>query len=253
MAKWTLAAFAESQDEAGAYTKVAAVVDQHLKATGDIIYIPDEYPFLMGYYALMGAVVPGNPYLDSPSLRAKALLDLFPVEPLTLPTAPPSLSMRPQSPTKLKGDEGLMLWSNANPAAAEYHSGLLWLSDGLIEPVKGDIFTVRFTAAVTGVAGAWANGAITLAQTLPAGRYAVVGAGITGANLIAARFVPIGHTNRPGMPAVTTVAGLKDDTFRYGKLGKWFDFDHNVVPSLDILVLDACVAQVGYLDLIQIS
>ena len=253
MARWTLAAFAESQDEAGAYTQIATVGDQHVKTLGDVLYIPDDFPYLMGFYGMMGAAVPGSPYADSPSLRAKALYDIFPVDANIAPQSPPSLCLRQNNPIKLKPNEGLQIWSDANPAAAEFHTMLTFLSDGLIEPVKGEIFTVRFTAAITCVAGTWTNGAITLVQTIPAGRYAVVGAGFIGANLQAARFVPIGHYNRPGAPASTTVAGIKNELFRNGNMGKWFEFEHNVLPSLDCLAIAACVAQVGYLDLIQVA
>ena len=251
--KWTTVAFSESQDEAGAFINVAAVVDQHIRVSGDTIYIPDDFPYLASILALMGATVPGTPYLDSPSLRAKALLDLSPVQNTVLPADTCVIMDRRLTPFKLKADEGLMLWSNANPAAAERHTGLIHLSDGIIEPVKGDVFSVRYTAAITTVAGTWVSGEITMSQNLPSGRYAVVGASMHEANALAFRFLPRGYTNRPGAPAGQDIADNFGGLFRNGQMGKWFEFDHNNPPALEVLCQTAGSAQVGYLDLIQIG
>lgn len=251
--KWTLVAFSESQDEAGAYAGVAAVTDQHVRVSGDTIYVPDEYQNIAQILALTGATVPGTPYLDSPSLRARALFDISPVSDLVLPTNDSNFVDRRLLPLKLKADEGILAYSNANPAAAEYHSILLWLSDGLIEPVKGDCFSVRFTAAITTVAGAWSSGEITLAQNLPSGRYAVVGASCHAAGGIAFRFIPRGYTNRPGGAMGQDIADTFHGVFRAGNFGKWFEFDHNNPPALEVLANAVVAAETGYLDLIQVG
>lgn len=251
--KFTLVAFSESQDEAAAYAGVAGVVDQHVRVNGDTIYVPEEFPYIGQLLALTGATVPGTPYLDSPSLRAKALFDISPVSNLVLPTNDSEFVDRRLLPLKLKADEGLLAYSNANPAAAEYHSILVWLTDGILEPVKGDCFSVRFTAAITTVAGAWTSGDITLAQNLPSGRYAVVGASCHAAGGIAFRFIPKGYTNRPGAAMGQDIADHFHGIFRAGQFGKWFEFDHNNPPALEVLANATITAQTGYLDLVQIG
>lgn len=249
---FTLVAFSESQDEAGAYTNIAAVADQHVGVSGDIIYTP-ELNNIIGVVACTGATVPGNPYVDAPSLRRACLLDIEPFYALTIPLTSNLCNNIPLSPLSLAVSEGIKIYSNANPSAAEYHTAGILLADKAITPASGQIFTLRATASITGSNGAWANGAMTFSQTLPVGRYAVVGAVCAAANGVFFRLVFSGYSWRPGFVVNNLVTNNQALCQRYGGLGVWGEFHSITPPTLDILVIDTCTSQVVYLDLIKLG
>ena len=252
MSKHTVVAFGESQDEAGVVTGVAGIVDQVVQVIGDVITV-GELNNLIGVYTFMGAGagLQGAPFLDAPSLRSTALLDLSTIEPAVIGGAPPIFTPRFENPIKLVTGEGIRLWSTANPAAAEQHGAVLFLSDGALQPVTGQIFTVRGTATITGVVGSWASGEFTLSQSLPVGNYSIVGARVIAANGVAFRFIPKGSGHRPG--GIITQNNVTDDVLvqRLGKMGVWMDFHSQSQPALEVYVTAANAAQTIYLDLIR--
>ena len=138
-------------------------------------------------------------------------------------------------------------------SGAEQEYGLVWLTDGPAQPVTGEIFTVRSTNASTLTAAAWTNGALTFSQTLPKGRYRVVGMRAQSAGLVAARLVFIGYPWRPGVVGTDSAGDAAPDIFRAGRLGSWGEFDHNTPPSVDFLSVSADTSQIVHLDLQKVS
>jgi hypothetical protein len=129
---------------------------------------------------------------------------------------------------------------------------LLWLSDGPVAPVRGDIRTIKATTGHTTVADIWENVALTLTQTLPAGRYALVGARAFGTNLLAARFVFTGEAWRPGVPAGADINSRQTNPFRKGRFGSFGEFEFDSPPTVDLLGTGVTAAEEIYLDLIQV-
>lgn len=251
-AAFTVVGYSESQDNAAAYAEVAAIPDQHVHVEGDTIYIPPLCN-LLGVMPFMGATVPGNVRMDSPSLRRVCLLDVSPILAVLLAQDTDIFEHQPMLPIKLSEGEGMKCMSNANPGSAEIHSTICLLSDGVPSPAQGEIFTVYATASITGVNSNWANGALTFSQDLPVGRYAIVGAVCLGANMVAFRFVTPGYSWRPGFTCNTAVDDRYPAVQRYGRLGKWCEFDSAVPPTIDVLVVDTCTAQCLYIDLMKIG
>ena len=100
----------------------------------------------------------------------------------------------------------------------------------------------------------WVNGAITLAETLPAGKYQLVGAVLWGINAVAFRFAMVGGTWRPGGIANHDIQTSPQIWQRNGGLGVWGEFSHDTPPSMDLLADTAASQGVGgCLDLIKIA
>ena len=250
---WSLVVFSESVDAADAVNAITPVVDQIQPADGDFYRIMEERNHIIGCAMLQSAGGTQLSRIQAASILNKlgGPLNISPRVNALVFGSPPEVVMFPRSPIMLKPDEGVSMEQRSDPVAAERQYGILWLSKGPVEPVSGEIVTVRFTAAIALSAGLWVNGAITLAQALPAGNYDVVGMRIEGTNLVAARLVPIkGGNDRPGVAAVNAAADLDMPFSRFGALGVWFSFANTQTPTLDALgVTDT--TQVGYLDLIQ--
>jgi len=138
-------------------------------------------------------------------------------------------------------------------AGAQISNALAWLSDGPIAPVTGIMRTVRTTCAITLTAYAWSNGALTFDQTLPAGRYQIVGMRAESTGLIAARLVTPASPWRPGVIGFDAESDVEPDRFRYGRCGVFSEFDHDAPPTVDFLSVSADTAETVHLDLIKIA
>lgn len=246
------AAYYQSVDPAGALTELNAVADQAIRTNGKDIVVPTDLTNLVAEAALSAATGPSYAQVESPSLRQLANQDVGPIVGAVVFGSDPAVQSHFTLPRVLKGNESVnfSLLATGGLAAANY--GLIWLSNGPMSPISGNIFTVRATAAAALAAGTWVNGALTFDSTLPAGTYNVVGMRAVGANLVAARLVFVGEGYRPGVPAVNAVGNLDARFGRYGSIGSFGVFDVNQPPTVDFLgVTDT--SQTVFLDLIKVS
>ena len=232
---FTLRAYSEivPTDEAG-YSAVAAVADQQAKIEDDIIYIGDLNQ-IIGYAVASGEIISAA-FLSSPSLRRLALLDILPIRQSDDFAIPGAVNWKLDTPTPLEPNEGLELYIYTNVAVPAKNSiGGVWLADGPITPVTGEIFHVNASATITQLDSEWVNTEIDFRQTLPVGRYQVVGAYAWMTDGMLFRFVPIGESIRPGGVMGIALGSELPSVQREGGLGVWFEFDQITPPSVDVL------------------
>ena len=249
---FTLIGWQESEDEASVLLPKKACSDTHVTVSGDIIYVPKLNKLLAEY--VQGSATGRYAQLRSPSLRAKVLQDLAPIS--LAATTPNPVCFLPHfsNPINLVEGEGLEALYDQTTAAAAVKTILAWLGDGPLSPITGEIMSVRVTATITSVLSDWVNGTLTFSQTLPRGRYALVGAAFWEADLLAVRFCPVGEFWRPGCLGSATIGIEESQYFRYGRIGKWFEFDSLTPPSIEILNFAAASQSItGVLDLIKVA
>ncbi len=247
---FTVVAWSASVDQA-ALAAIAAVADPHVRINGNDVIVPTEIANLVGAYA--NGVNITRAQLVSPSLRRLLNPEIAPVDISALPTTPFRFWDLRDDMIKLDGEEALDAFTSENGAGATRMNVLAWLADKKIEPVSGDVRTVRVSATTTLVAFVWTNGAITFDQSLPAGRYQLVGARFNSAGLIAYRCVIPGYEWRPGGIGVTVDSGAEGNIFRQGNFGVWGEFAHNTPPTIDFLSATADTSETGELDLIKLA
>lgn len=253
MAKMHLCAFSESQDAAAAFVLIAGVADKFVKVIGDRIYVPKDLNKIIGEAAFVGTTGV-DAKLESPSLRQVNPLYIKPTVELLVPPATHPEWLHPDKPIQLDTDEGLEAYENADPAAAEQHTVVVLLADEAPAPVAGDIRTIRATATITCVAGAWTFGELTLVEELVTGRYAIVGADVFAANTVAFRFFPKGGGNQPGGLVTVDMDDIVDSRQRKGGLGTWLEFDTVQLPGIELLGSAAGAASaVIYLDVVKVG
>jgi len=205
-----------------------------MKIDADIIYISDLNQILAHGVASAEAIT--HAFLSSPSLRRLALLDLMPIRLADDFASPDSVMWKLQSPTPLEPNEGLEAYVYSNVAVPAQNSFIaVWLADGPVTPVDGEIFHVNATATIVEVDAVWVNTEIDFRQTLPVGRYQIVGAFCHITDGVLFRFVPIGEAHRPGGVCGILVGSEMPDVQRNGGLGVWCEFDQVTPPSVDIL------------------
>lgn len=247
-----LAAWAQSIDLANTFQAINAVQDPALTTSGQDVRVPIALANIIGHAAALGNTTPARAQISSPSLRAMTNIDIEPVIAALVFGSFPEQLIHPDSPIPVVGNESLNFFAQATGGAATQNYGLAWLADGPQPVVKGAMYTVRTTSAVTLAAATWVNGNLTFSQTLPAGTYQVVGMRARGTNLVAARLVFPGSPWRPGVAAVNAIGNVDPYQFRFGNMGVWGQFENTTPPTVDCLgVTDT--AQTYALDLIKVK
>lgn len=247
-----LAAFAQSIDPAGALTAITAAREEMIFTNGADLRVPTSLPYIIGKAALANDASGSRAQIQSPSLRILANLD---VEPLILAAVfgnPPETLVHPNIAIPIVADEALNFAFLSDPAAAALHYGLVYLSDGPQQAAEGNMFSIRATATIQQVVAGWVNGSLTFSQTLPAGRYAVVGMRCRSTDAVAARLVFPEQIARPGVPVVNAIADVDPWYARHGNLGVFGEFPHTTPPTMDVIGGTAA-AQTVLLDLIRVA
>lgn len=246
---FTLVAWTESQDSA-VLVNIAALADPHVRVVADDIYVP-ALSFLSGYHFHGANFTQGQ--ISSPSLRVQNLIDVEPADLAAEPGSPPAFHDLFENPIPLVASEAINTLMAEDAAGASRVTALVWFSSGPVTPVTGKIQTVRATGATTLGASVWTNCALTFSQTLPAGRYQVVGMRAQSAGAQAARLVVPGFSWRPGCIGCDADGDIDPPRLRYGRAGVWCEFDHDAPPTVDFLSVSADTAEVVHLDLIKIA
>lgn len=246
-----LCAWAESIDPANALTAINAVREEMLFTSGDDIRVPEMLPFIIGQAALENDASAARAQVQSPSLRSFANLDVEPIVAAAVFGTPPESLFHPDSPIRVEPDEALNFAVQSDPAAAALHYGLLWLADKAQERTPGNIFSVRATSTVQQTTTTWVNGNLVFTQTLPAGRYRIVGMRARSTDGVAARLVFPEQVARPGVPVVNALADLDPWQFRYGNAGVFGEFPHTNPPTVDVLG-GVAAAQTYIFDIVRV-
>ena len=260
---FTLIGFHEKVS-APSLTKITALDDQHIRVSGDDIVVP-ELNKIIGALFMSPNMKAGE--LSSPSLRRMWLEDMLPfLQSDALPTTQAvdeggtATYNIPRNdyfadftgnPLVLEQSEKLNALVNNN-GNDEENVVLVWLSDGKNAPIKGDIHRIKATVSETLEPYKWSNGALTFEQTLPAGKYAVVGMKAKSDTLIAARLVFVGESWRAGVLGQKAYSDDRPVIFEKGNLGSFGQFEFDQPPTVDFLASGADTSEEIWLDLVQV-
>lgn len=235
-----------------ALAAIDAVADEHITYSGDDITIPIGLGNVVAVQAA-GQVLT-RAQLVSPSLRGLFLEEIQPFASITepLPTGEEHEWVnRFSSPMPLVESEKLNAYVT-NTYTDKAVCVVAMLADGPLVPVTGNIRTIRATGAADGDAGTWVSTPLSLAQTLPAGRYQVVGFRCVDDTGIAARLLFVGGTWRPGAFCAPSTLMRNDNDFRMGRAGVMGEFEFDQQPQMEVLCSATGGVQEVFLDLIQV-
>jgi len=245
---FSLHAFSATQATSTSLTNLAVLNDPAVSFSGNFLYVP-SLSNLLGAYA--GGATLTRAQLQSPSLIAVSNYDVTPVNGALLPVDVPPMSLQIVSPVKLVADEALqaLVVNTTN----EVDHVFVWLSDGPVAPVAGEIRHVRATFTTSATGDAWQNATITLDAALAEGSYQLVGARVEGAHGVAFRFVFPGTSNsiRPGSLFRADSDANDIPGSRNGGWGVWGAFTNRVLPSVDHITDGNTETAVLILDIIK--
>lgn len=224
----------ETSASLAALTSITPVPDGTVRVSGNDVYVPSQVNnIIMAAAMINSATATLRAQIQAPSLRALLNFDVNPIVNGLVFGSLPRCQRMWQTPLQLTPNEPLDFYFQNG--AAVMNRGLIVLSDGPVRPVAGKIYTIRATGAATLVTATWVNTVLTFSQTLPSGRYQVVGFRAVGANLVAARIFFVGGAWRPGVPAANVSNDNDWPDFRYGNIGVFGEFDNTVPPTVDCL------------------
>lgn len=215
------------------------------------------FPTAVDIGAILANVPDGSrARINTPSLRNIALPEIYPVK-ITAEngTNPPIQGPMWGTLRIPQNDEFGVEVSRAGAGAADCFIGI-WYAPGRTPAPGGPVITMRATATIVLTAGTWVAGSLTFDQSLPYGRYAVVGMQATIGDAMLARLAFPGQTQyRPGVPVVEAYGSyVNPQVFRMGNFGLFGTFDSTAQPLLEVLGhtagSEACVV---LLDLIKVA
>lgn len=253
-----LAAFSESVLNDGTLQAITSVEDDIIFTSGDDVRVATGMDRLLGAVAFIGvqaAATRGR--IVSPSLRGflnQEIIPLILAEVAGINQNILSLFVNSVIPLAVGESLGFESDGGGDGATAEDVSALVWMGEGAVQPVSGDIRTVRATTSVTTVRRAWTSATLTFSEDLPAGRYAVVGARFQDANMGAGRLIFVSGGARPGTVGATNEDSPDMMGARRGGWGIWGEFDINQPPSAEFLSLGGTDTDpVVYLDVMRVG
>lgn len=245
---FTTVAFYESANNA-TLDYISALSDEHVTVSGNDITVPD-----LNQVVLVAGLQDAIQYarIETPSLRRMWLEDIFPLtHAYTFTAADEQIADYKENPLPLVTAEKLNFLMQHAAGAADYMVGLVWLADGALTPVTGEIHTIRASVDTAPTAYEWSASTLSFEQTLPAGRYQVVGGTWEDANGIAARLLFVGYSWRPAFIALDKTADQFAQLFRRGNIGVFGEFEFDQPPQVELLSTGTTTGDI-YLDLIQV-
>lgn len=196
-------------------------------------FFPDRQLMLFGG-AFFGADLT-KVTLVTPRSRLVVPPVLYPVVGALLPPDRPHIFDRRSNPFTLAAVEEVSMLVDVGGAANED----IWLVEfwgDRMDPVPaGDIYCLHGTSTTTTTAGAWTQIAVTWDQTIPAGRYAVIGSQHVSTDAIAHRFYFPGQLMRPGFLSMVSLQNIGEPSYYYGGWGKLGEFVTYSYPTVEVL------------------
>lgn len=247
-----LLAYAGSVAQNAVLANVPTVVDQYFTQVNTSQYTHPRSKRLLRLYARSANATVCR--LDSPYLRLMGPPSIQPIQLSAAPSDLPPINKADGSALMLPALDPLGVLISRAGAGADVGQVLIWMADAPQQPVEAPCFAVPMTAAITlTTTGSWVAGALTLGQSLPTGRYRIIGMSAQGTGLFAARLILPGQTERPGVLAQQTDGEYDHEWFRRGAFGVFGEFDSVAPPTLEALGYAAGSAQTVWLDLVRVG
>lgn len=220
-------------------------------ATTGAFILPEDM-MLFGCQAMSATL--NRVRFSSASLRQINQPHIRPIIRSALPRDLERIQVFLDQPFRLKANEELTLEATSDLAVgAETAFAILWFGVELAPIPPGDIITARCTAVATHVAAAWTTIAFTQDQTLPPGRYALVGSECISTTGIAHRWIIPNQFYRPGVLSGTAIGNRGVEIQNNRRFGSFGTFLNTALPQLQVLSSAADTADTIYMQLVKVE
>lgn len=247
-----LLAYSSSIAQDASLANISALVDEVLAQFTSTVYTPETDLKLLRLYARGDSVTQVR--LDSPLLRQIGPPQIFPFETAATPSNLPPINKYDESSLPwIRNDPLAMLISRGGVGAAQCQV-LAWVAPQYQQQTAGPARAVRCTSTIVLTVGSWVSGTLTFDQSLPPGRYRIIGMAALGNDLLAARLIFPNQVWRPGALAQQAAGEFDNEWFRRGAFGVYGEFESYAPPTVQALGLVAgSEALTFWLDLVPMS
>lgn len=190
----------------------------------------------------------------SPTLRQVTNPQIRPIINAATPGDDEAVADYRSNPFRLPRLEEIAVESSSDICmGTEQALALLGVTAGMQPAPAGNVFTLRGTSSTASVALTWTSVTTTWDDTLPEGRYAVVGLTAVGATEVAARLIFDEQMWRPGATAVAAIGNRIPALFQKGGLGMWGMFNSWAMPIVQVLNTAAVSTHTFFLDIVRVA
>jgi hypothetical protein len=247
-----LSLYSSTPGAASVLANVPAIQDPAVSIVNTHPIFPVPVQLICSYAG--GALTLTAAQLTTPKLRAINNVQLRPIDPVVNPSPRPPLVEYFHHPLSLNPIDENQVLASTSAIAATPLGIAMWYGDGNFNVPMGDMFSIAFTATITGVAAAWTTGTLALTSPLPAGRYAVIGAEVYGGALSFFNLVFPNQVWRPGGIGGGTTAYIASRYLRWGSLGVWGEFETFAIPQLSVYdTTGGAITYNGVMDIVRIK
>lgn len=228
------------------------VPDRTVTFGGTQFFMPEKLPGILGGMIVdsQGRITEGR--LSSPNIDRLGGYVLQPLDIDASVNFPWMQNWKHKNPVILEKDEGLSAKIIAAAGTANIMTGFVWLSDGPLQEVDGQVYTVKVTSTITGTANTWTQGELTFIDPLPSGRFQCVGLQTVDANAAASRVIFSESVYYPGLPGLASLSDPFYWNWMRGCAGVWGEFTNRTLPYIEILGA-VTGTQEHYMDLIWLG
>lgn len=214
-------------------------------------YLP---PVALNFYGgWMGGVNLTAVTLVTPKTRSVVPPRLYPIQNTLLPPDRPHMYDRRSNPFGLNAFEEVSVQMNVGGAANAFNTAVMFWGNSLDPVPAGDVYTLHGTSTTAVTANAWTQLVVTWDQTIPAGRYMIIGSQVQSTNAIAHRWYFRYSQMKPGFLSVSAVTNISDPTYYQGGWGALGYFDSPVFPFLEVLANAADASHDVVMNMVKIS
>lgn len=247
-----LLAFAGSVAQNAVLANIPTVVDQYMTQVNTSQYTRRDSLRMLRMYARSDSATVVR--IDSPYLRLIGPPNIQPIQVSAAPSDLPPINKFDNSALILPALDPLGILCSRAGVGADVSQALIWVSKGGVQKIEQPCFPIQATATITlTTTGSWVAGAITLPQSLPTGKYRILGMSAQGTGLFAARLVVPGMEERPGVLAQQATGEYDHEWFRRGNFGEFGTFDSVAPPTLEAMGYAAGSAQTIWLDVVRLG
>lgn len=207
--------------------------------------------------ALVSAIVAPNnttgARLNSPKFAQFGPIQIVPLQAAAKTASGILVAVWPYRPPTFRNQEEVYCTIDTGGATAAQEFVVCSFSTGADPIPPGEELTIKFTSTTTATAAAWTLLTITLTQTLPEGRYAMLGSELQSTTGIAHRWTFWGQFYRAGFPSTVAFTdpqypGIRD--YRQGLAGQ---FSNVTLPNLEALCSAADASFTGFMRVIKVA
>lgn len=214
-------------------------------------YLPQESLKLFGGW--FGGINLTAVSLVTPRSRAVVPPRLYPIQQTLLPPDRPHIYDRRSNPFTLNAIEEVSVTFNIGGAANAFTTAVLFVGE-MLDPVPpGDVFSLHGTATTAAVANAWTQVNVVWDQTIPSGKYTVVGSQVQSATAIAHRWYFRNRPLKPGFISLTSLGNISDPSYYFGGWGSLGSFDTTVYPFLEVFCNGADAAHDVVINMVKVA